>query len=213
MKQQKISVPTVILIAALTGAVGFAIGRATVPPPEVVRSEPAPIIAPTETMEQLPPGHPALGSSSEPHESALAWTAPARWKEAPNTSSMRLATYKIPRAPGDAEDPELSVTQAGGTPDANADRWIGQFDAAAQKSATRSIRTTPSFKIAIVEITGTYSGGMDQAGAKTNWTLLGAIVPTPGMSHFFKMTGPAKSVAAARTEFLAMLDTAKTSAP
>jgi hypothetical protein len=42
--------------------------------------------------------------------------------------------------------------------------------------------------------------GKDRGDA-SGWALLGAVVATPGMPHFFKLTGPAKSVKAARAEF------------
>lgn len=114
---------------------------------------------------------------------------------------MRLATYRIPHAPGDAEDPEVSVMQAGGTVDANAKRWIEQFDAEGQKTAKRSTRKVNGLEVTIVEVDGKYSGGMG-AGAREqeNWSLVGVIVATPGMPHFFKVTGPTKSVKAARAE-------------
>ncbi len=58
----------------------------------------------------------------------------------------------------------------------------------------------------MVEVQGGYSGGMvKDASTTSGWGLLGAIVSTPGMPHFFKLTGPAKSVSAARDEFDAMM--------
>ncbi|PMW89608.1 hypothetical protein C1X59_30325, partial [Pseudomonas sp. FW215-R2] len=71
----------------------------------------------------------------------LKWTPPARWVVAPNTSSMRIATYKIPHAPGDTEDAEMSVTQVGGGVDANIDRWIGQFGDEGGKNVKKTKRT------------------------------------------------------------------------
>jgi hypothetical protein len=166
----------------------------------------------------LPAGHPPLdpmaaGSTGGPvespaaDESSLSWTAPPRWQKVPNPSSMRLATYRVPRAAGDPADAELSVTQAGGSADANAQRWIGQFDADGQKTAKRTTRKVGNLDVTVVEVQGTYAGGMGKEGAQTGWALLGAIVSTPGMPHFFKLTGPAKSVLAARGEFDAMIGT------
>jgi len=222
-----VTLPTVILVAAIAGAAGFAIGSATTTAPATASTSPPPpapmeahsstggLAAEDPMMGDLPVGHPAVTGTSmgDPSaaesESTLVWTPPARWQKAPNTSAMRLATYKIPHAPGDAEDPEMSVTQVGGSVDANIDRWIGQFDEAGQKTAKRSRRTVGGLEVSIVQIEGTYSGGMDTSGARPNWALLGAIVATPGMPHFFKMTGPSKSVAAARAELDAMLGTLK----
>ena len=55
--------------------------------------------------------------------------------------------------------------------------------------------------VTIVEVEGTFGGGMGPGqGAKEGWALLGAIVATPGMPHFFKLTGPAKTVKDARPQ-------------
>jgi hypothetical protein len=168
--------------------------------------------------EKLPPGHPQLdgtempkmpGSAAAPAEpgapSTLDWKIPARWVSAPNPSPMRLATYRVPRAAGDTEDGDLSITQAGGSVDANAARWIAQFDEAGQKTAKRSTRKVGNLEITIVEARGSYTGMAAGASATSDRALLGAIVPTPGMPHFFKLTGPAKSVLAARAEFDALV--------
>jgi hypothetical protein len=172
--------------------------------------------------EALPPGHPpvdplgfqgapapmASGAAAAP-SALLEWKAPARWQSVPNASTMRIATFKVPRAAGDTEDAELSITQAGGSVDANAERWIGQFDAASQKSAKRSTRTVGGLAVAIVEAKGTLAGGGmgmgNEPSSTTGRALLGAIVSTPGMPYFFKLTGPAASVLAARAELDALL--------
>jgi hypothetical protein len=162
----------------------------------------------------LPAGHPPINSMDPgsapmaapdlPAEatSPLEWHAPARWQLVPNASRFRLATYRIPRAPADPDDAELSVTQAGGSIDANAQRWMGQFDAVGQKSAKRSTRRVGPLEVTVIEAQGAYSGGMvKDASSGSGYALLGAIVSTPGMPHFFKLTGPARTVMAARAEF------------
>jgi hypothetical protein len=167
-------------------------------------------------LETLPPGHPAVGAmgQSAPAEEApaarstLEWKAPARWQLLPSDSTMRIATYRVPRAPGDAADAELSIARAGGSPEANAARWIGQFDQAGEKPARQTTRKVGSLDVLVVEVQGTFSGGMGGDGrAQPGWALLGAIVSTPDLLHFFKLTGPAKTVLAARAELDAMLAT------
>ncbi len=165
--------------------------------------------------QPLPAGHPpvdpkdpAASPMTPPaaQQSTLEYKAPARWVLVPNASSMRLATYRVPRAPGDTEDADLSITQAGGSIEANADRWVGQFDAASQKTAKRSTRNVGALAVTTVEVQGKFEGGMGKDGG-AGWALLGAIVATSGMPHFFKLTGPAKTVLAARAEFDAMMGT------
>jgi hypothetical protein len=167
----------------------------------------------------LPPGHPPVDSTgksvaettaadSVPTETQkpLEWQVPARWQLVPNASSFRLATCRVPHAPGDADDADLSVARAAGSVDANAERWIGQFDAEGQKTAKRAHRMVGGLPVTIIEVRGAYSGGMGEGAApRPGWALLGAIVSTPGTPYFFKLTGPAKTVTAARGEFDAMI--------
>jgi hypothetical protein len=227
----RVGLPTAVLIAAVVGAGGFAAGRSM--PAETAPTEMAintlhtvqgPAAAADSTEgdqgpepETLPPGHPAIGAMGQTSavdeapagaRSTLEWKAPARWQLVPNASTMRLATYRVPRAPGDTVDAELSVTQAGGSAEANAQRWIGQFDQTGQKPARQTTRKVGSLDVLVVEVQGTFSGGMGSDGkAQPGWALLGAIVSSPGLPHFFKLTGPAKTVLAARAEFDAMLAT------
>ncbi|MBX3226565.1 MAG: hypothetical protein KIT84_32100 [Labilithrix sp.] len=168
----------------------------------------------------LPPGHPevapgnsGLGAGHGDHgnlaATGLAWTVPPRWQQMPNTSSMRIATYRVPRAEGDAADADVSVTQAGGSLDANIDRWIGQFGPEAKAKAKRSTKTVAGLKVTVVEAEGTYGGGMGGDKPQENAALLGAIVETPDQPHFFKITGPKKTVQSARAELDSLLDSVK----
>ncbi|MGD0679584.1 MAG: hypothetical protein ABSC94_29700 [Polyangiaceae bacterium] len=219
----RINLSTLVLLLAVVGGGAYAAGSAlpagaapktatgvAVEPPlrEEGESEP----------EDLPPGHPpvddttpqqigGMGVTSPEEETSLEWKAPVRWQLVPNTSTMRLATYRVPRAAGDIADAELSITRAGGSADANAERWIHQFDDAGQRTAKRTTRAVGLAEVAIVEVEGTYSGGMSKEGSsQRGWALLGAIVSTPGTPYFFKLTGPEKSVHAARKEFEALID-------
>jgi hypothetical protein len=232
---RRFNASTVLVVAAVVGAAAFAAGRGSFGSnhhePAFVQTAAA---ESPSTGEELPPGHPSVrapgsmpgagdlppghppidpsgtspseGELAAPAPSSLSWTAPARWQKVPNPSTMRLATYRVPHVPGDDEDPELSVSQAGGAVDANAARWVSQFDAAGQKTAKQTVRKVGNLEVTIVEAEGTFSGAMGrERDAEPGWALLGAIVATPGMPHFFKLTGPAKSVAAARTEFDALV--------
>ncbi len=233
MLDARLSLPTVLAVVVITAAASFAAGRSSSPATPLTSvaaasAEQGPLPELHES-DELPPGHPPTAGAL-PHSHAfpaqapvgeerdttvapaapspsLAWRAPGRWQAAPNTSSMRLATYRVPRADGDKEDADLSIMQAGGSVDANVARWVGQFDAAAQKTAKRSTRKVGTLEITVVEVQGDYSsGGMGTEPASgAGFALLGAIVATPGSPHFFKLTGPAKTVMAARAEFDALL--------
>ena len=239
MNEARFSLTTLLAVAIIVGAGAFAAGRGTstapaaqatiteahsMTPPgvggEAFPSGHAHASEPASAGHDLPPGHPpvdpAASTTASPldtaaaQEASLSWKAPPRWESMPNPSSMRLATYRVPRAAGDAADADVSVSQAGGAVDANINRWIGQFEGEAAKNAKRTTRKVAGLDVTIVEIEGTYLGGMGMGkndGPAKDWAMLGAIVATPGMPHFFKITGPARTVRAARPELDALLST------
>jgi hypothetical protein len=211
MAEIRMKMPTFILLIAVVAGGSFAAGSA-IPTTSAAPVQTAEVAAPPEPVEpteptelQLPPGHPPVDDTMQAPDT-LEWKAPARWRLVQRTNTMRLATYRIPHAPGDATDAELSVTRAGGSPDANAERWIGQFADDGTRSSHRSTRKIGLLEVSIVEVHGTYSGAMDKDGAsQTGWALLGAIVPAGATPYFFKLTGPTKSVLAARSELDALI--------
>jgi len=226
MQDVRVRLSSSIAIAVLVGAGAFAAGRSSTSTVVVHEPAAAPVTnelgdphggdSPTAMPDTLPPGHPAVDPGTAPPPAAapdttLVWKVPARWQTAANPSSMRIATYHVPHAPGDEADADVSVTQAGGTVEANVDRWIGQFGPEAKKNAKQTTRTIAGFEVTIVEVEGAYNGGMAPAGMSDpkapvgKAALLGAIVATPGMPHFFKITGPAKTVFSARAELDALL--------
>jgi hypothetical protein len=167
-----------------------------------------------KTPEPAPTGAPApppAGSAAAATSAAatgprdVAWDTPAGWQKVENPNTMRKATFKIPKAEGDAEDAELSVSQAGGTVAMNIDRWTRQFEKAPGDETKREDRKVGELSVTVVEIHGTWSGsgmpGAPQPTAKPKWAMLGAIVDTKPEPHFFKLTGPEKTVVAARADF------------
>ena len=146
----------------------------------------------------------------------IKWTPPSAWKQdAPR--SMRVATYSIPPAKGDSEAAECAVFYfgpgQGGSVDANVQRWVAQFETpdgkpvpnpAPKKSKINGLAVTR------LELEGTYLASMGPmappgAAKKPGYKLLGAIVEAPEGPVFFKLTGPAKTVAAAKADFEKML--------
>jgi hypothetical protein len=144
----------------------------------------------------------------------IRWTAPANWKaEAPRP--MRAATYTSPLADGDRGVAECVVNYfgpgQGGSVAANIDRWRGQVLGADGKPAAAKIDKSTGRGIAITKIdsSGTYTGmgGPMAVGSKPvpGYRLLGAIAEGPGGSVFFKLTGPAKTIAAQEKNFEQLL--------
>jgi len=150
------------------------------------------------------PAAPAAASAG-----GIAWTVPARWSAGAG-SAMRVATYAVPAARG-AEKGECAVfffrRGDGGTVDDNVARWAKQFEGA--PAPQRSTQAVAGLRVTRAAVAGTYlaPGGpmMQSTGKKAGYQLLGAIVEAPEGNVFFKLTGPAETVAAAQSDFDALL--------
>jgi hypothetical protein len=176
---------------------GIAVGHGSAPPVAT-----APVSAPGTLS----------GASGD-----VKWTTPTRWKTGPE-KPMRAATYLIPAAAGDSEGAECAVfMNIGGGVNANIKRWVGQFEQpdgnSSEAKAKQKKETINGFPVTTVDLTGIFTGGgmaMGQPSTKKpGYRLLGAIVEGPEGEVFFKLTGPAKTVAAAQGEFQALLKSLK----
>ncbi len=164
-----------------------------------------------EPPKELPQGHPPMTESSTSAAAGVHWNVPSSWTAGP-PRQMRVATYNIPAAKGDDEGAECGVfyfgTGQGGDIEMNIDRWVNQFENAGKPG--RSSKEVNGMKVELVNVAGTYlapSGPMMQSsGKKDNYRLLGAIISAPSGSVFFKLTGPAKTVAAAEGDFNSLVE-------
>lgn len=164
----------------------------------------------TKELEQPKrPEPPSLVPGAEATPSAVAgirWTVPERWSGHP-PRQMRVATYMIPPAEGDDEGGECAVFHfpggQGGDLESNINRWLGQFENI--DTPVRDTRKVNGLSVTTIAVGGTYlsPGGpmMQSQGKKENYRLLGAIVEAPEGLVFFKLTGPARTIAAAGKEF------------
>lgn len=134
---------------------------------------------------------------------------PAGWVSQPPSGSMRVAQFSV--SDGAGAQAEMAVFSGNwGSVDDNVARWVGQFtqpdgsstDAATQRWETRS---TGGISITVVDIPGTYGGGMGGGTAQTNYRMLGAIVPAAGTFYYLKFTGPADLIIAQRKAFDALI--------
>lgn len=151
----------------------------------------------------------------------LTFHPPAAWHTRTPASSMRVAEFVIPHAPGDPEDAELIVyyfgAQGGGGAQANIDRWIGQMQGPGRKSAADSAktesRTINGLAISEVDVSGTYVAevrpGSSEHYNKPDFRLIAAVVNTPNGPYYIKLTGPARTVAAAKPAYDGFLSSLK----
>jgi hypothetical protein len=146
----------------------------------------------------------------------LAFDPPPAWQSRPAASAMRVAEFVVPRAPGDAEDGEVIIYYFGangGSVDANVDRWIGQMQqpdgSSSRDKARRETLTVNGLKVHSVDVSGTYVAEMRPGSTerynKPGFRLRAAVVETPRGPYYIKMTGPAKTIAAADADFKALL--------
>ena len=200
------------------------------PQPAAAKADAPPLISGRgDGARSLPPGHPAIDAGRTPPpglpavpegagtgDAALLWTVPAGWIAEKPASSMRRAQYKVPGKAGDGECAVFYFGPGqGGDPMSNALRWAEQFTLAdgtpAQSTMKTSEVTVGGLKIFMVEVAGTYKGGMTMTAApavpKPGYRLLGAVAPGPDANWYFKFTGPDRTVSEQREAFTSMVRT------
>jgi hypothetical protein len=128
---------------------------------------------------------------------SIRWTAPAQWKKTEPSSSFIAVEFVLPRADGDEEDGRLTISTAGGTVQANIDRWKGQFNPQPQQPSQELIEAG-GMTITLVDLSGDFN---DQRGPfappvkRANYRMIGAVIPQESQLNFIKATGPQKTIA------------------
>lgn len=179
------------------------------PPPGASRAEPD--RAPRAEAK------PAAEKAAEPGDrtivlgETLRMTAPERW--VPKRPAMRMIAYElaVPAVEGDAQDGRVTVMTAGGTVEANIERWAGQFsqpDGAATKPKTET-KTVAGQEVHLVDLAGTYKdarGPFAPAVERHGYRMLAAIIPTAEGAYFVKFYGPTKTVSENEGAFRSMIE-------
>jgi hypothetical protein len=150
-------------------------------------------------------------------EGSLSLEAPAGWQRVQPKSGIVETEFSIPPAQDGEQPGRMTVMGAGGTVQANIDRWYGQFTqpdggATKDKAATKKLEIA-GCTVTLVDISGTYQDkpmGPFAGGAgvdRPNYRMLAAIVETPGRGNqFLKFYGPAATVAAHADGFRKMVE-------
>jgi hypothetical protein len=150
-------------------------------------------------------------------EGSLSLEAPAGWQRVQPKSGIVETEFSIPAAQNGEPAGRMTVMGAGGSVQANIDRWYGQFSQP-DGSATKDKATTKKLelagcKVTLVDIPGTYKdspGGPFAGGAaveRPDYRMLAAIVETPDRGNYFlKFYGPAKTLAAHADGFRGMVE-------
>ncbi len=175
---------------------------------------------PTEPPVPTAPALPSTKTTGSPEEKTqpattstekvfegITLTIPAGWAEQPPPNDIIQAEYQI-TAPAGAI--RVTMSSAGGSPEANIQRWHGQFskgpDDPEPQQETVSI---DGQEATLVELFGTFRDGFGGRGEQRNHCMLGAVIPTGPANFFIKMTGPREAVMSHRDEFRTLVTTAK----
>lgn len=134
----------------------------------------------------------------------IAMTAPEGWTSVTPSNNMRLAQFE-------AGDVLVTVSQIGGSTQANIDRWLGQIvDQFGEPTGAEDEydRTAAGYDTTVIEAYGAYleGGMMGSPTRRENYGLVGAVIETPGTSTFVKMTGPDDQIDDNREAFDRLLD-------
>lgn len=138
---------------------------------------------------------------------AITLTAPAAWARKRAESSFVAAEFTLTRAGGDEADGRLTVSVAGGSVEANVERWKGQFGGAPKDSKQEQF-DAGGFPVTLVDLAGDFNdqrGPFAPAVSRPGYRMMAAIIPVNGQLHFVKAVGPQKTVETHADEFKAFV--------
>jgi hypothetical protein len=158
----------------------------------------------------------AVATAFEIAGGALSLEAPEGFKQVRPSSGMVETEFAIP-SEGELAAGRMTVMGAGGSVEANIDRWCGQFaqpdGGETKQKASRKELKVAGCAVTIVDIPGTYldKPGGPFAGGPTverpGYRMLAAIIQTPESgSYFLKFYGPAETVEKHRAGFQKMIE-------
>lgn len=146
-------------------------------------------------------------------------TAPERWVRKQPRVRFIDHEFAVPASKGDAEDGRVTVMGAGGTVEANLDRWIGQFtqpDGSETKNLVPEAdrkKTISGVEVHFVDLSGTYKdmpapfAPNAAATMRKDYRMLAAVIVAPKLGNYFiKFYGPRQTVSDHAAEFRKMID-------
>lgn len=146
----------------------------------------------------------AASATTEVKLKDLTLQLPKSWKALPSPSTLRLATYEIPKAAGDAEPGELTVFNfpgGGGALADNLTRWIDSFSAEGRTAAITKGKAGDNHYY-VADIAGTYQKPkgppvLRQTEPAPGFRMLGVVIELEGKGvYYLKLTGPDATVKA-----------------
>jgi hypothetical protein len=177
---------------------------------------PAPARAVLLILVSLPATLPALAAPVSDEDGAIVSLAdgkitmksPAGWLRRQPRVRIIDAEFAVPPVEGDENDGRATIMAAGGSVQANIDRWKAQFTKV-ERSLTEK-KTIAGQEVHVVDLAGVYNdqrGPFAPAESREGYRMLGAIIATKEYGKYFvKFYGPAATVAANEKAFYALLD-------
>jgi hypothetical protein len=135
--------------------------------------------------------------------------APAHWKSEPTKSQFRFMQFTVPKVGNDPQDAEMIIFYfgpgGGGGTDENVKRWKGFFKPPAGKSID-DVTKIDKLKIGdvnavYVDISGIYLEKFPpfapnaKITERPDYRMIGVVFESPRGPYFFRLIGPAKTVA------------------
>lgn len=142
-------------------------------------------------------------------ENQLSLQVPADWTRKQPTVRIIEHEFQAPAADGAAAGGRLTMMSAGGSVQANIDRWKGQFQLAADHPPKIEKMEANGLQIHWVDLRGTYK---DQAGpfapaqTREDYRMLGAVIEVKsGGLYFIKFYGPSATIEKHAAAFQALI--------
>jgi hypothetical protein len=164
---------------------------------------------------------PAEPQKLELAEGKLELTISGDWKKIAPKSRIIEFEFSVPAVEGDEQPGRVTVMGAGGSIEANIDRWMAQFiqpDGSETKdSAKVDEKTVGGQKVTTVDIAGTYDDRPPFPGAgvkgvmREKYRMLSMIIQTEKLGNYFvKFYGPAATIEKNKAAFDEMVKSLQT---
>lgn len=154
-------------------------------------------LSPPEAAFAANPAYQTAEAGGRQSLGAISVVPPSEWRSVPPSSSMRKAEYEVPGADGGAVA-NLAIFEGNmGSVDDNVARWVGQFSERETDAVRRELVVGEAGKevnVTLVDVAGTFSGGMAGDGAQSRQRMLGAIVEVGDSFYYMKLLGPESTV-------------------
>ena len=148
----------------------------------------------------------AVQAQEELRLGSLRMKAPAGWKRVPPRVRIIAYEFRVPPAPGDSTPGRVTIMAAGGSVEANIQRWKGQFRNPTHSKVEK--KEINGYTVHLVDLAGTYldrRGPFAPAVPRAGYRMLGAIIQTPQANFFVKFYGPQNTVAKNEQAFQKMI--------